>query len=186
MRILKATPQSVLLLHTGNKIAERNLREEAEKRGISPERLIFGGRLARAEYLARCRSADLFLDTLPYNAGATASDALWAGLPVLTCLGETFAGRYAASLLFAIGLPELVTKTQAEYESLAIELATNPIKLKSIKNKLEKNRLTTPLFDTALFTKHIEAAYIKVYDKYQADLLPDHIYIPDTGTKNNT
>jgi predicted O-linked N-acetylglucosamine transferase (SPINDLY family) len=139
--------------------------------------LIFGGNLTRSEYLARYRSADLFLDTLPYNAGATASDALWAGLPVLTCMGQSFASRYAASLLYAIGLPELVTQTQVQYEALAVELATNPLKLKAIKDKIETNRLTTPLFDTALFTKHIEAAYAKMYEGYLAGLPPDHIFI---------
>ena len=177
MKILKAVPESVLLLYTDIPSAAKNLKIEAEKRGVDPARLIFGDKLIRSKYLARCRSADLFLDTLPYNAGATASDALWAGLPVLTCMGESFASRYAASLLVAIGLPELVTKTQAEYEALAIELATNSNKLKVIKDKLENNRLTTALFDTSKFTKHIEAAYIKMYERYQADLVPDHIYI---------
>jgi predicted O-linked N-acetylglucosamine transferase (SPINDLY family) len=177
MRILKSVPQSVLLLYTGIKSAEENLKLEAEKRGVNPERLVFGGRLPRSEYLARCQSADLFLDTLPYNAGATASDALWAGLPVLTCMGESFASRYAASLLNAIGLHELITQTQAEYEALAIELASNPIRLKEIKDKLQRHRLTTPLFDTALFTKHIETAYTKIYERYRADLPPDHIFI---------
>jgi predicted O-linked N-acetylglucosamine transferase (SPINDLY family) len=183
MRILNAVPESVLLLYTDTQTAAINLKHEAQKRGVNPERLIFGEKLIRTQYLARCRSADLFLDTFPYNAGATASDALWAGLPVLTCMGESFSSRYAASMLFAIGLPELVTETQTEYEALAIELATKPIKLKSIKDKLENNRLTTSLFDTALFTKHIEAAYIKMYEKYQANLPPDHIYINDVDTK---
>ena len=186
MRILKAVPDSVLLLYTDIKTAAKNLKVEAKKREIDPERLIFGEKIIRSQYLARCKSADLFLDTLPYNAGATASDALWAGLPVLTCMGESFASRYAASLLFAIGVPELVTLTQAEYEALAIELATNPTKLKLIKGKLENNRLTTPLFDTALFTKHIEAAYTKMYERYQADLPPDHIYITNLDSKDKT
>jgi predicted O-linked N-acetylglucosamine transferase (SPINDLY family) len=182
MRILKEAPESVLLLYTDISTAAKNLKFEAEKRGVNPERLIFGEKLTRTQYLARCRSADLFLDTLPYNAGATASDALWAGLPVLTCMGESFASRVAASLLIAIGLPELVTKTPTEYEALAIELATKPNKLKAIKDKLESNRLTTPLFNTALFTKHIEVAYTEIYERYQADLLPDHIYIKDLAT----
>lgn len=186
MRILKAVPESVLMLYTDTQTASINLKLEAQKRGVNPERLIFGEKLIRTQYLARCRSADLVLDTLPYNAGATASDALWAGLPVLTCIGDSFASRYAASILFAIGLPELVTETQTEYEALAIELATNPIKLKSIKDKLENNRLTTSLFDTVLFTKHIEAAYTKIYEKYQDDLPPDHIYINDVNTKENS
>jgi predicted O-linked N-acetylglucosamine transferase (SPINDLY family) len=173
MRVLKAVPDSVLLLYTGHQSASENLKIEAEKRGVNKTRLIFGEKLNRSQYLARFRAADLFLDTLPYNAGATASDALWAGLPVLTCMGESFASRVAASLLNAIGLPELITQTPKDYEALAIELATNPRKLQSIKSKLAANRLTTPLFDTALFTKHIEAAYVQMYERYQADLPPD-------------
>ena len=177
MRILKAVPDSVLFLYAGNKWAEANLKLEAEKRGVSNTQLVFGTRIGRSEYLARYRAADLFLDTLPYNAGTTASDALWAGLPVLTCMGESFASRVAASLLNAIELPELITTTQEQYEATAIELATNPAKLKQIKDKLERNRLTTALFDTPGFTKHIEAAYTQIYERYQADLPPDNIYI---------
>jgi len=179
MRILKAVPESVLLLYTDISTAAKNLKMEAEKRGVNPERLIFGEKLIRTQYLARCRSADLFLDTLPYNAGATASDALWAGLPVLTCMGDSFASRYAASMLFAIGLPELVTETQDEYEALAIELAKNPIKLKIIKDKLDSNRLTTSLFDTLRFTKNLESAFFAMHERYQSDLPPEHIYITD-------
>ena len=182
MRILIAVPESVLLLYAGNQSAAENLKLEAKKRGVNQNRLIFGEKLNRSQYLARFISADLFLDTLPYNAGATASDALWAGLPVLTCMGQSFASRYAASLLLAIGMPELVTKTQAEFEALAIELATNPIKLKEIKDKLERNRLATPLFDTPRFSKNMEAAYIKMYEQYIADVPPDHIYITDFNT----
>jgi predicted O-linked N-acetylglucosamine transferase (SPINDLY family) len=179
MRILTAVPESVLFLYVDNKRAEANLKLEAEKRGINKTRLVFGARIGRSEYLARYRAADLFLDTLPYNAGTTASDALWAGLPVLTCMGESFASRVAASLLNAIELPELITTTQEQYETTAIELATNPTKLKDIKDKLERNRLTTALFDTPRFTKHIEAAYTQMYERYQADLPLDHIYIED-------
>ena len=177
MRILNAVPDSVLVLYAENQWAEANLKLEAEKRGVSKTRLVFGGRIERSEYLARYRLADLFLDTLPYNAGTTASDALWAGLPVLTCMGESFASRVAASVLNAIELPELVTTTQEQYEAKAIELATNPAKLRAIKDKLERNRLTTALFDTPRFTKHIEAAYTQMYERYQTDLPPDHIYI---------
>ena len=121
--------------------------------------------------------SNLFLDTLPYNAHTTASDALWAGLPVLTLMGQTFPGRVAASLLNAIGLPELITHSQDEYENLAIELARNPQKLEDIKLRLAHNRLNTPLFDTPLFTKNIEAAYTQMYERYQADLAPEHITI---------
>ena len=179
MRILNAVSGSVLFLYAQNKWAEENIKIEAKKRGVSHTRLVFASRIERSEYLARYKVADLFLDTLPYNAGTTASDALWAGLPVLTCMGESFAGRVAASLLNAIELPELITTTQAEYEAKAIELATNPAKLEAIKDKLNRNRLTTALFDTPSFTKHIESAYIKIYERYQADLPPDHIYIDE-------
>jgi predicted O-linked N-acetylglucosamine transferase (SPINDLY family) len=178
MRILKATKGSVLWLFEDSPQVARNLAKEASQRGIDPNRLIFAKHLPRADYMARYKVADLFLDTLPYNAGTTASDALWVGLPVLTCMGNSFAGRMAASLLTNIGLPELITRSLQEYESLAIELATNPDKLTQIKTKLAENRLTTPLFDTPLFTKHIEAAYQAVYDRYQSGLQPDHIYLP--------
>jgi len=125
------------------------------------------------EHLARHRVADLFLDTLPYNAHTTASDALWAGLPVLTQIGNAFAGRVAASLLNAIGLPELITHSREEYEALAIE-ALNGEKLKAIKERLSRNRLTSPLFDTPLYTMHLEAAYEAMYQRYKAGLPPDH------------
>ncbi len=177
MRILLQVEGSVLFLYADNDSAAVNLKKEAESRGVEGERLIFGKRLSRPEYLARYRVADLFLDTLPYNAGTTASDALWAGLPVLTCMGESFASRVAASLLNAIRLPELITSTQEEYEALAIELATNPEKLGQICSKLEQNRFTTPLFDTQLFTHHIEEAYREMYERYQADLPPDHLVV---------
>jgi predicted O-linked N-acetylglucosamine transferase (SPINDLY family) len=155
-------------------------------RGIDPKRLIFGKRLPRSKYLERYRTADLFLDTLPYNAGTTASDALWAGLPVLTCLGETFAGRVAGSLLNAIHLPELITTTPEAYEALAIELGTHSEKLKEVKRKLARNRLTAPLFDTKLFANHIETAYTIMYERYQADLPPADIHLTNwRETKNN-
>ena len=177
VRILKAVEGSVLWLLEDNPTARLNLRKEAENRGLNPNRLVFAKRMKLPEHLARHRVADLFIDTLPCNAHTTASDALWAGIPVLTCVGESFASRVAASLLNAIELPELITTTQAEYEAKAIELGNNPAKLKAIKDKLERNRLTTALFDTPRFTKHIEAAFTQMYERYQADLPPDHIYI---------
>jgi len=177
MRILKAIEGSVLFLYAENKWAEENLRKEAEARGVDSARLIFGGHLTTDEYLARYQCCDLFLDTFPYNAGTTASDALWAGLPVLTRMGQSFASRMAASLLNAIDLPEMITDNQEEYEALAIELAKNPRRLADIKSKLANNRLTAPLFDTPLFTKNLEAAYIKMYERNKADLQPDHIII---------
>jgi predicted O-linked N-acetylglucosamine transferase (SPINDLY family) len=178
MRILNQVDGSVLWLLEDNAFAASNLKKEAEGRGVSSERLVFAKRMPLPEHLARHKLADLFLDTLPYNAHTTASDALWVGLPVLTCLGETFAGRVAASLLNAIGLPELITTTPEAYEHMAIDLATHPEKLAVIKHKLAENRLTTPLFDTKLFTKHIEAAYTAMHERHQAGLEPDHIVVP--------
>ena len=177
MRILNKIEGSVLWLLEDNVTAVHNLRKEATKRGVDADRLIFAKRMPLPEHLARHRLADLFLDTLPCNAHTTASDALWAGLPVLTCMGESFAGRVAASLLNAIHLPELITATQDEYEALAIELAISPEKLRLIRKKLDQNRLTTPLFNTQLFTQHIEEAYRMMYERYQADLPPDHLFI---------
>lgn len=177
MRILKQAECSVLWLLEDNPTAASNLRKEAEARGVSAERLIFAKRMPLPEHLARHRAADLFIDTLPCNAHTTASDALWAGLPVLTRVGEAFASRVPASLLNAIDLPELITTTQDQYEALAVELATNPARLTDIKQKLERNRLTTPLFDTELFAKHIEAAYTQMYERYQAGLPPEHICV---------
>lgn len=177
VRILNGVDRSVLWLFQDNPTAAVNLKKEASQRGLDPNRLIFATRMDLPEHLARHKAADLFLDTRPYNAHTTASDALWAGLPVLTCMGESFASRVAASLLNAIELPELVTENQSDYEALAIELANTPSKLKEIKAKLERNRLTTPLFDTALFTQHIESAYLQMYERYQADLPTDYIQI---------
>jgi predicted O-linked N-acetylglucosamine transferase (SPINDLY family) len=177
MRILNAVEGSVLFLYADNEWSKANLIKEAGLRGIDSARLIFGGRILAEEYLARYRVCDLFLDTFPYNAGTTASDALWVGLPVLTLMGRSFASRVAASLLSAIGLPELITNNQQEYEDLAIKLALNPKKLADIKLRLVNNRLTTRLFDTPVFTKNLEAAYIKMMELYQADLPPEHISI---------
>ena len=179
MRVLRAVEGSVFWLFQDNDWVTNNLKKEAEKQGVESSRLIFAKHMFLPEHLARHRQADLFLDTFPYNAHTTASDALWAGLPVLTMKGESFASRVAASLLTAIDLPELITNSQEHYEALAIELATNPAKLKAIKAKLETNRLTTPLFDTPRFTKHLEDAYTKMYERYHADLPPEHIYIEE-------
>jgi predicted O-linked N-acetylglucosamine transferase (SPINDLY family) len=180
MRILGQVEGSVLWLFQGNPDAAGNLKKEAAARGIDPARLVFADRMAPADHLARHRAADLFLDTLPYNAHTTASDALWTGLPVLTCLGETFAGRVAASLLHAVGLPELVTTTMADYQRMAIELATEPNKLAAIRATLAANRLTTALFDTRRFTGNIEAAYTAMHARHQAGLPPNLINISDT------
>ena len=181
MRILKSSGNSVLLLLSGHKTVEQNLRREAQVRGIDPGRLVFARKLPRDQYIARFRCADLFLDTLPYNAGTTASDALWAGLPILTCLGKAFAGRVCASILTSIGLPDLITRTPGEYETLAIELANQPRKLADIRDKLKANRHTTRLFDSRRFTRNVEAAYSAMFERYANDLPPDHIDIDDNG-----
>jgi predicted O-linked N-acetylglucosamine transferase (SPINDLY family) len=178
MRILKHVDGSVLWLLQDTALAATNLAREAVARGVGADRIVFAERLPLPEHLARHRCADLFLDTLPYNAHTTASDALWAGLPVLTCRGETFAGRVAASLLHNLRLPELVTATLEDYVQLAVELATHPEKQAAIKQKLAANRLTTPLFDTALFTRHIERAYVAMVERHQTGLAPDHMVVP--------
>jgi protein O-GlcNAc transferase len=177
MRILNSVEGSILWLLQDNSWVVENLKKEAQRQNIDPQRLVFLNRMPLQDHLARHRQADLFLDTYPYNAHTTASDSLWAGLPVLTLMGKSFASRVAASLLNAVGLPELITNTQDEYEELAIGLAKSPQKLLDIKLKLTNNRLTAPLFDTPLFTKNLESAYIKMYERYQNDLKPDHLSI---------
>ena len=177
MRILGQVEGSILWLLGENQAAVGNLRREAQVRGVNAARLVFAQRMPPPEHLARHRAADLFLDTLPCNAHTTASDALWAGLPVLTRVGESFAARVAASLLNAIGLPELITTTQEQYETLAIELAQNPRRLAEIAEKLRANRSTTPLFDTELFTRHLEDAYTQMYERYLADVPPGDIHV---------
>jgi len=179
MRLLRAVPGSVLWLLEGNEAVVQNLRLEAEKRDVSPHQLVFAPRMELADHLARHRQADLFLDTLYYNAHTTASDALWAGLPVLTCLGDSFAGRVAASLLNAIGLSELIAHSHEEYEALALELATQSDRLATLRRKLATNRTTQPLFDTARFTRCIEEAYLKMHERYQSGASPDHIIVDE-------
>nr|AAR37904.1 TPR domain protein [uncultured marine bacterium 560] len=176
-RILEHVEGSVLLIYANNESAKLNLTKEIVLRGIDPSRLIFGEKLPMSEYLARYRVVDLFLDTHPYNAGTIASGALRMGLPVLTCIGNSFASRMGASVINAVNLPELITSTQKEYESLAIELATHPEQLKIIKDKLASNLPTAPLYDTPLFTRHLESAYLTMYDRYQQGLEPGHIYV---------
>ncbi len=165
MWLLAAMPASVLWLSEANVTAQANLRRAAEQRGVAAERLIFAPRLPDvAEHLARQRQADLFLDTLPYNAHTTASDALWAGVPVLTCPGATFAGRVAASLVKAVGLDELIAPSLADYEARALALARDPARLAALRQKLARNRITAPLFDTERSTRNIEAAYATMVD----------------------
>jgi predicted O-linked N-acetylglucosamine transferase (SPINDLY family) len=177
MRILKRVPDSVLWLLENNEKATSNLRKEAIERGVGASRLIFAKRMPPADHLARHRAANLCLDTLPYNAHTTATDTLWAGTPLVTCIGRTFAGRVAASLLYALRLPELVTFGLKEYEELAIDLATHTERLVSINRRLAENRLATPLFDTGTFAKHIEVAFTEMVARQRAGSAPSDILV---------
>ena len=172
MRLLHSVDNSVLWLLETNASATLNLRREAKRHGIAPERLVFAPRKPSAEHLARQRLADISLDTLPCNAHTTATDALWAGLPVLTCMGHTLVGRVAASVLYAIGLPELVTTSLADYEEMALLLARDPYRLAAIRAKLASNRLTEPLFDTGRKTRSLEAAYTAMWQRSQRGEAP--------------
>jgi predicted O-linked N-acetylglucosamine transferase (SPINDLY family) len=176
-RILEKVKDSVLMIYVNNEFSQNNLIKEIVKRGIDPARLIFGDNLPRPEYLARYRVADLFLDTSPYNAGTTASDALRMGLPVLTLKGKSFNSREASGVISALNLPELITYSREEYESLAVEIARNPKKLQKIKEKLNENLKTAPLYDTPLFTKNLELAFKKMYQRHHKGLQPDHIFL---------
>jgi predicted O-linked N-acetylglucosamine transferase (SPINDLY family) len=168
MRLLSQVDGSVLWLIDRGPLVQANFRREAVARGVSGDRLVFAPRAAPDEHLARHRLADLFLDTLPYNAHTTCSDALWAGLPVLTCTGNTFAGRVAASLLTAVGLPELVTRSLDEYERLALRIVRDADWRNRLKSKLAENRTTYPLFDTQRMARHIEAAYEEMWRRHRA------------------
>ena len=167
MRLLQRVDGSVLWLLGGSSSAPANLRNEAKKRGVAPDRIVFAPRANLGKHLARHRLADLFLDTLPYNAHTTCSDALLMGLPVVTRMGSTFAGRVAASDLLALGLPELVTHSAEEYEALACKLASDGALLAAIKEKLQSNVKTEPLFDSARSARDIEAAYVMMRERHQ-------------------
>ncbi len=179
MRLLKNVPESVLWLLEDTPAASRNLKAEAQNRGIGASRLVFAPRVPQASHIARQRLADLFLDTLPYGAHTTASDALWASVPVLTRLGTAFAGKVAASLLTTIGLPELVTRSAVDYETLALRLAGDVSLLSSIKTKLGENRNHSPLFDTIRFTRNLESAYVRMRERQRLGELPAHLDIAD-------
>ena len=174
-RLLKKIDNSVLWLIEGNPEATENLKKEAKIRNIDASRLIFAKRMKLEDHLARHKNADLFLDTLPYNAHTTASDSLWAGLPVLTCLGKAFPGRVAASLLRSLDLPELITYSENEYISKAEELALNPEKLTVIKNKLDINKFSQPLFNTELFCRSLESAFKVIFEKHSLGLETEDI-----------
>jgi protein O-GlcNAc transferase len=181
MRLLNGVPKSVLWMRADNESAIQNLRKEATARGVDPDRIVLADRVDRADHLARHSLADLFLDTLPYNAHSSASDALWAGLPVLTCEGQAFAGRVGSSLLHAMGMPELITNSLEDYEAMALKLATTPELLEELCQKLARNRDTTPLFDAKRFCTHIEAAYKAMYDNWCEEKIPGSIKV-DPGT----
>ena len=177
MRLLTTNDETVLWLLKKDKLVEHNLKKEAQRRGVDPNRLIFTGYASPADHLARHRLADLFLDTFNCNAHTTASDALWAGLPLLTKLGGSFASRVAGSLLHAVGLPELITFTDKEYQDVASMLANDRPKLQVIKERLSRNRNTSELFDGRLFARHIEAAFMHMSERSKAGLEPDHFYV---------
>jgi predicted O-linked N-acetylglucosamine transferase (SPINDLY family) len=177
MKVLKRVPGSVLWLLRDSASQVDHLRREAVARGVDSERLVFAGRTDLPDHLARHRAADLFIDTLPCNAHTTASDALWAGVPVLTCAGEGFGARVAASLLRAIGLPELIRTTLDDYEELAVRLASNPEDLRTLRERLAVNRSSAPLFDTERYTRDIERALTAMHARYRAGSPPTHIVV---------
>ena len=179
MRILRKIPEGILWLLKVNEIAENNLRQEAFIRGINPERLIFSEGLPKDEHLARYKLAHLALDTRIYNGHTTTSDALWAGVPVITLLGGYFPSRVSASILTAMGLPELITRSISEYETLAVRLASNPDERHEIIGKLAKNRLTEPLFDTPRFAKNLEKAFQEMWEIRCTGTSPQQIEILD-------
>ena len=179
MRILSKVTGSVLWLIGANKWAVNNLKQAAEKRGIASHRLIFANRVGQDIHLGRHRLADLFIDTFNVNAHTTASDALWAGLPLVTKVGQGFAARVAASLLTAVDLPELITQTEDEYESLILQLANNPKLLKKIRKKLGKTRLSAPLFDTERYTTHLEDGYQQAYQRHADGKPPKNIFVSE-------
>ncbi len=183
MRLLAAVPDSLLWLFKGDGEVEPNLRREAETRGVDGARLVFAERLTKPRHLARHVHADLFLDTFPYNAHTTASDALWCGLPIVTRPGRNFASRVAASLVTAIGVPELITPDVEAYEALALKLATDPESLGAIRTKLGENRLKTPLFDTELFARDLERAYAMAWQRHREGLKPSAILVPSANGK---
>jgi predicted O-linked N-acetylglucosamine transferase (SPINDLY family) len=182
MRLLRAVEDSVLWLPQNNPSAMRNLSREAQARGVDSARIVFAPPVpAAAEHLARLSLADLFLDTLPYNAHTSASDALWAGVPLLTLLGNSFAGRAAASALNAVGLPDLIAHTPAGYEAMALSLARNPAALAELRAKLARNRSAAPLFDTARFTRHLETAFETMWKRHHQGEPPTSFAVARNG-----
>ncbi len=179
MRLLGKVPGSVLWLLDANPLAKANLQRHAAERGVDPGRLVFAPKLPTAEHLARYALADLFLDNLPVNAHTTASEALWCGVPVVTCVGEIFVGRVAGSLLHACGLPELVTRSLDEYEALALQLAADRPTLTALREKLARDRLTAPLFDIEGYARNLEAAFAQMIRLYRAGRHPEAFAVTD-------
>jgi len=177
MNLLREVPGSVLWLLEGNPSVTQNLRREAAARGVAGARIVFAPRVAPDRHLARHRLADLFLDTLPHNAHTTASDALWTGLPLVTCVGSTFAGRVAASLLAALGLDELATASLGEYEALALRFARDPALLGAVRRKLATRRDTNPLFDARRLCRHMEAAFVRMWDRHRGGEAPENFSV---------
>ena len=180
MRLLRSVPDSVLWLFQDTPAVMVNLRKHASARGVDPSRLVFAERVSLGEHLARHRLADLFLDTLPYNAHTTACDALWMGLPLVTCAGQAFAGRVGASLLAGVRLPELVTVSHDDYEALALKLATNPLLLHSYRERLTENRASAPPFDAGRLSRQIEAAYSRISEIFQSGEKPRGFTVEQT------
>jgi protein O-GlcNAc transferase len=185
MRLLQAVPQSVLWLLENNRWAASNLQREAANRGVDPQRLVFAPRLPLAEHLARYRLADLFLDTYPVNAHTTASDALWTGLPVLTCIGETFVSRVAGSLLHAVGLPQLIAKDLQQYEKMALQLAAQPTLIQQLKTHLQHQQTASPLFNATRFARNLEGAYEQMWQRYGNGLPPASFQIQEQPAREN-
>jgi predicted O-linked N-acetylglucosamine transferase (SPINDLY family) len=183
MRLLQSEKGSVLWLLRDTNKAETNLRREATARGIDPRRIVFAPRVRLPDHLARHQLADLFLDTLPCNAHTTTMDALWMGLPVLTCLGKAFPGRVAGSMLKAGGLPELVATSMADYEAVALDLATKPERLGAIRSKVREARDSAPLFDTDRLRRSLEAAYTQMWTLWQRGEAPRTFKVGGTSTK---
>ena len=177
MKILQGVNGSVLWVFESNKNSVKNLKDAAVKHGVSKDRLIFASHMSVEKHLNRIRLADLFLDTLPYNAHTMGSDTLRMGIPLLTCMGETLASRVAASLLFSLNLPEMVTITLEEYVSVAIKLATNQQEILKIKHKLSRNVLSSSLYNTRKFSKDLENAYLQIYENVKKKKKPCHIYV---------
>jgi predicted O-linked N-acetylglucosamine transferase (SPINDLY family) len=177
MDLLREIDGSVLWLLENDAVAARGLRTEAQSRGIAPERLVFAARAKPPEHLARHRLADLFLDTLPYGAHTTASDALYAGLPVLTCEGTSFAGRVGTSLVHAAGMPELAVPSLDAYRDMALRLVRDPEALTALKAKLARNRDTCPLFDTIRITRHLESAYEAMLERTRRGMKPETFHV---------